>query len=383
MIKLSRDNWLALGLFVVLTVVLAIAAIQEVRSQAVEPPLASFSNQPDGTRALLLWLRALDYRTSAEVQQTFTIPDETELLLLLEPNTLVAEDEWEAIDAWIDEGGVLLVSGRSFGAVFAMERFDFSLDLFEAEDEPASVQSAPLISPAVAVPVQAEPRTYFQSERTDFVTHLAVDERPILVSFEQGEGRVILSATPFPFTNAGLQVEANAELVLNLVSFIGSDGLVWFDEWHHGVRPEVVEGLGPMNWMRQTAVGRSLLFIVSLLFVALVLRGWPFGRPVPLPQDLRRRAPVEYITAMANLNRRAGHRTAVLQDYHDRLKRELGQPYRLDPLLPDIEFVTALAAFNPTLDQQVLLSLLNRLSKKTVSEVELVEIAAETAVWLN
>ncbi|MEM7113340.1 MAG: DUF4350 domain-containing protein [Chloroflexota bacterium] len=383
MSKLSRDNWFAIGLFVVLVIVLAVATIQEVRSQTVDPPLASFSNQPDGARAFWLWLQALDYETSDLVRREFGIPEEAQLMLLLEPQTVVTPNEWEAIDEWVEDGGILLLSGRSFASVFAMEHYDFSLAQFEEEHGEAVAQSTLFHAPSLLSVPETAVRAYFETERTDYVTHVAVDGQPIIISFPQGEGRVMLSTTPFPFTNAGLQKGNNAELVHNLVQPVGPDGLVWFDEWHHGVRPTVSEGLGPWNWLRETAAGRSLLFVAGLVFLVLVLRGRPFGRPVPLPQDISRRAPVEYIAAMANLNRRAGHRTAVLQDYHDRLKRHLGQPYRLDPALTDAEFVAALAKFEPSLAQRDLLHLLHKASKKSVSEVELVEIAAETAVWLD
>jgi hypothetical protein len=100
-----------------------------------------------------------------------------------------------------------------------------------------------------------------------------------------------------------------------------------------------------------------------------------------LPADRARRAPLEYITAIANLNRRAGHRTAVLQDTHDRLKRHLGHRYRLSPDLPDAEFVTQLSEYNPALDAAALRDLLRRLSQTDVGEAEMVRLVAAAARW--
>jgi hypothetical protein len=126
-----------------------------------------------------------------------------------------------------------------------------------------------------------------------------------------------------------------------------------------------------------------LLYVAAIVFVALVLRGRRFGRPVPLPKDITRRAPLEYITAIANLGRRAGHRAAVLRQYHHWLKRGLGQRYRLNPTLPDDEYVTQLAQFNPNLDTTALRNLLARLRWGKVSESEMIQLAAETAKWLK
>jgi len=104
---------------------------------------------------------------------------------------------------------------------------------------------------------------------------------------------------------------------------------------------------------------------------------------VPLQQDTSRRAPLEYITALANLSRRAGHRTAVMQDYHHRLKKRVGHRYRLDPTLTDEEFLTQLADYHPNLDLAALRSLLQRLSAANISESDMVQLAAEVAEWLN
>jgi hypothetical protein len=222
-----------------------------------------------------------------------------------------------------------------------------------------------------------------QLNRDDFVTHVAAGARPSIVSFDQGNGRIILSSASFPFTNLGLQSDGNPELVLNLVSAAGEKGLVWFDEWHHGIRAATVEIVGLDEWLRQSPAGHALLYGALVVFVTLVLQGRGFGRPLPLRQDRTRRAPVEYITAVANLSRRAGHRSAALQDYHRRLKRGLGRRYRLDPTLPDADFVARLAAFSPNLNSEALLDLLQRLSRSQVSEHELVQSAAETADWLD
>jgi hypothetical protein len=104
---------------------------------------------------------------------------------------------------------------------------------------------------------------------------------------------------------------------------------------------------------------------------------------VPLPGEITRRAPLEYISAIANLGRRAGHRRAVLQQYRQRLKRHLGQRYRLDPTLRDPEYVTRLAEYNPGLDAEALRRLLARLQRPNVNESEMIQLAAEVAAWIK
>jgi hypothetical protein len=272
--------------------------------------------------------------------------------------------------------------GDGFNAQQAARHYEFKATYLESSTGSLTAQT-PLLASPPAGPAKVQTRRYFETSRDDFVTHLAIENKPVLVSFEREAGRVILSATPFPFSNAGLKEEGNPALVLNLISAAGQSGLIWFDEWHHGFRANRTEIIGPGNWLRYTPTGRSFLYVAAVIFVAVLLRGRRFGRAVPLPKDMSRRAPLEYITAIANLGRRAGHRAAVLRQYHHWLKRGLGQRYRLNPTLPDGEYVAQLAQFNPNLDATALHNLLTRLRRGNVNENEMIHLAAEVAKWLK
>jgi hypothetical protein len=140
---------------------------------------------------------------------------------------------------------------------------------------------------------------------------------------------------------------------------------------------------GPTNWLRRTPAGRSLIFTALVIFLAIVLNGRRFGRAITPPKIKLRRAPIEHITAIANLNRRAGHRRNTLQKYHHWLKRDLGRRYRLNPTLPDKEYVRQLAAYNPQIDQEALSRLLAELRQSDLRESRLVELAAEAAQWMQ
>ncbi len=377
--KLSRDSWLAIGLVAALALITVLAAAQQTQKAAL-PPLSSASTNPDGARALALWLDDLGYAVRDDADNFFRIPQEAHLLLMLEPS-IVADDEWGTIDKWVKEGGTLVVAGDGFGTALATRHYTFTLDYLD-NPAPALIAQTPLFaSPPLTGAANAQVQAYFETPRRDFVTHLAVGSRPVLVSFDLGQGRVILSAAPYAFSNAGLKASGNPALVLNVISAARSSGAVWFDEWHHGVRPVQAQVVGPEDWLRYTPAGRSLLYVALIIFLALLLRGRRFGRPVPLPTEVTRRAPLEYITAIANLGRRAGHRRAVLRQYHHRLKRQLGQRYRLDPTLRDPEYTARLAEYNPGLEAEALRGLLTRLQKPNVSENEMVQLAAEVAAW--
>jgi len=379
--KLSRDVLLAIGLVVILTLITAVSLYQEAKDEITPPILASFSSEPNGSKALFLWLTELNYQVDNSSQSEFKIPNNTDVVLILEPTQAILETDWQKIDTWINNGGTLLLVGNQVYSNLGFSHFEFTTS--GPINEASFLQTPLLNSPPQISLEQIRTRSHFSSERSDFVTYLAKEGNPIVVSFEQGNGQVFLATTPFLFSNEGLKLTGNPELALNLISAAGRAGRIWFNEWHHGQRGATTEPLGPAAWLRQTPSGRAIMYAAIILLIALLLQGRAFGRPVPLPDDTSRRGPIAYITAMANLNRRAGHRTAVLQDYHQRLKRHLGQRYRLDPTLPDDKFVAQLAEYNPNLEQEALITLLQQLSSKKVSEHDMVQIASQTAEWLK
>jgi hypothetical protein len=108
-----------------------------------------------------------------------------------------------------------------------------------------------------------------------------------------------------------------------------------------------------------------------------------FGQPVPLIQEQLRREPVEFIVAMANLMRRSGHRAEALRYYRAELQRVLAHRYALDPHTPANELARVVAMRDPTIDTAALTSLLQGLSRQSVSEQELVRLVLEVHEWIG
>jgi hypothetical protein len=378
--SLSRDTKLAIGILVVLVIVTVLAAGQREMQQQY-PPLSSLSAAPDGARALKLWLEELGYRVDEVVLSSFLPPEDATILLMLEPQ-FPTEGEVQAIDRWVKAGGTLIAFGEQYSMYVLADHYQFTLS-YTGDQSGAARAGAPLLdSPASVAMDNAPVRAVLRGDRDDFVVLVAYKGEPVVVSFEHGKGRIILGTIPGPFTNAGLKQPGNPELVLNILALARTKGTIWFDEWHHGLRSGDPI-LGPAQFLRRTPVGRSLLFATLAIFLVLFIQGRGFGRPVPLPQETRRRGALEHVTGIANLSRRAAHRSAVMLHYHQQIKRKLGQRYRLDPGMDDREYVEALAGYNRSLDKDALLSLLNRLKRKNISEAEMVHLAAEAATWID
>jgi hypothetical protein len=383
--KLSRDAVLVTIIFAVLVLATIAAAFQEQTTEAGPPPLASTSNDPSGAAALMQWLDRLGYDAHNRVGRSFQIPAGASIVMLLEPTEFILQGDWDHIDSWVEDGGTLIMVGNGLGARAAIEHYDFTPLSAASSGAPLTVQTPLTVFPPIAGTIDARAEAVLRSTRNDFIELLSLPEGPVVVSLDVGQGRVIIGVAPFMFSNAGLKEPGNGEFVLNMVWAARNSGDIWFDEWHHGMRPGSAEDQqsGFTAWLARTPSGQSLLYAGLVIFAAMLLQGVRFGRPVSLLRDRARRAPLEYVTALANLGRRAGHRGWVLAQYHNRLKHGLGRRYRLSPTIDDTEFLTQLHKFDPSIDINALGTLLASLRKRNVSEAEMIQSAAEVSSWLE
>src|SRR5690349_18147433 len=329
--KLNRDSKLVIGILLALIVVTIIATLQ--KGQGPATPYLSTSSAPDGALALKLWLDELGYPAGTTSQTVFEPEKNIKTIFILQPILPISETEWKLIDKWVSNGGLLVLAGDNLETQSAAEHFDFSM-VFAGDQITETAVSFPLLnSPAMTAKIPSQGIRAFTTTRSDFVSLISANGFPLMVSFEQGKGRVILSSTPYFFSNQALKNDSNASLILNLIAFSSQKGSVWFDEWHHGFQTGSIQG--PSQWLQHTPGGHALLFIVAVIFLALLLQGRGFGRPIPLAYEIHRRGPLEHVTAIANLNRKAGHANEVLKQYHHHVKQHLGHRYRIDPSMDD------------------------------------------------
>ena len=378
--NLSRDTKLSIGILILLVLVTIFAAIQN-QTQQEHPKLSSISSAPDGALALKLWVQELHYPVDEQVLANFLPPKNVSILFMLEP-LFPTEDELQALDDWVETGGTLIAIGEQYGMYSLIDHYKFDFRYLSGQNGTPAPGTPLLDSPSAVDLKNAKVQIALQSDRDDFVVLVADKGQPVFVSFEQGKGRVILGTMTESFTNAGLKEAGNPELVLNILALAQTKSAIWFDEWHHGVR-NGEQILGPGEFLRRTPIGRSILFAALIIFIVLFSQGRGFGRPVPLPQEIKRRGALEHITGIANLSRRAAHRSAVMLQYHQQIKRKLGQRYRLDPNMDDREYVDTLAGYNASLEKDELLNLLKRLKQKDISEPEMVHLAAEASEWID
>lgn len=378
-----RDIRLITAAIVTLLLVIGLTTLLQLQNQDDIPFLTSSYGQ-DGTRALYLWLSDLGYEVDAEPVVDYAIPEDTDLIFVLEPTERFSDEHWARLQGFVIDGGTAVIAGQSFPSALLYGRLGF--DTAVHLPNRAHQQHTPLWT--APIPVQlADLRSFsfFEaSETNEFVVHVTADGQPVILSVPLGEGEFILSTTAFPFTNEGLRQPSNDELLLNLLPPRPELSQIWFDEWHHGLQATTESvGGGPAVWIRETAVGQSIFLAATIIFIALVLSGRRLGRPLPLNRRQRRRAPLEYIVAIGNLQRRTGNRQSVTDHYRQRLKQTIGRRYRLDPNLPDQTFVAELERIAPNLDTAGLAELLEKLNRRVNSERELVNLVNDANDWLQ
>jgi len=378
--NLSRNAKLGIGIVLLLVILTAFAALQR-KTAAQYPKLSTISTTPDGALALKLWVKGLKYGVDEAVLTDFAPPKNTSILFMLEP-LFPTDGDMKSVDQWVENGGTLIAIGDQYGMFSLIDHYKFFFNFLPNDTGMPSIGTPLLDSPASLDLKNSKPGVALASDRSDYVVLVSYQNQPVLVSFEQGQGRVILGTLTEAFTNAGLKQAGNPELVLNILARARNKGAVWFDEWHHGVQSGA-QILGPTEFLRRTPMGRALLFITFAVFIAFFLQGRGFGRPIPLPQEIRRRGALEHVTGIANLSRRAAHRPAVMMQYHNQIKRKLGQRYRLDPGMDDEQYVSTLAGYNPSLDKDELLNTLKRLKRRNISETEMVQLAVDAAKWID
>lgn len=364
-----RDLLLVMVLFGVLAGVTVLTYPLLPREEPQPPFPTTHSAAPEGCLALYLWLADLGYDVR-RVEGEFVLPENVDVLFVVGPTWGFERSDARALAVWVDRGHDLVLTPDLFGDEELWNQLYVDRGTRRIEDEEATPVQPVLLDPLVQRVAHGARRGLI-TRGLDYVPVLGSADEPVMLTFTLGQGRVYVLADEFPFTNAGVDQADNARLVLNLVGAPGR--IVAFDEVHHGYQRAQVsleEGLFTQPWGWAVVYG----VVVGVLYLA--LRGRRLGRPVPLARH-QRRTVAEYVSAMAGLFRRAGQRDAVRRHYRREFRRQLAQPYGVDPELDVDEFVQQLSRYRPVAEHQDRLrDLLYRLNRPA-GEADLLRMVQE------
>jgi len=368
---MRRDLLILIGLFALLIAFIALGPAQS--DQAPGQRGTTHASGADGALALFRWLADLGY--AAERLERSAFAPEGDLLFLLTPSEGVSAEEADALLAWVDAGGTLVLAADTPGGGPAAPLLrKLGMRLAPATD--GWVAEATVRQPALGHPplsrVAADTAAVVAADAPDVALLVGAGDEAVLVGQQRGAGYVYVSSTLAPFSNAGLRDADHAALVLNLLRRAPPGGRVLFDEIHHGFVDEPsLRGLllsGPWGW--------AIVYCLIVGAAYLAATGRRFGRPVPLREETARRSSAEYLDSMAGLLRRGGKRAFIGQHYRIALKRRLARPLGLNPALDDAAFAAEVAALRPV-DPAALRELLARLARPDLSEADLLRLVAE------
>ena len=332
---LALAGVLALGLLVVLEPWLT-------TGERGQPIPSMHASGPAGARALALWLNDLGYVVRSTEHRPFELAPTDRLLLQLDPSDDPSEAAVDAILAWVERGGTLVLSAPS------SNRMTDRLGLRIAARGPELAEATPLqpifVAPAAGrVAVATAVDLGLPGPTWTPLLGDPADGRIVAATARRGRGRVVALATARPLTNAGLAQLDDAAFALRLLIDLPAGATVVFDEYHHGLTEHGTLGarlLGePWGW--------ALLYCAGLSFAYLALRGRRFGPIAPELLWPRPRPSAEHAATLAALLREGGQRGWLRDQYLTQLRRALGQRFQVPVDLPSADFGRALAGRRP------------------------------------
>lgn len=326
-------------LLVVFAVLIAVGAIgfllNPAADEANNQPGSTYAEGPDGTLALYRWLGQAGYRPRRIERGPYTIPPDTDALLILEPERDFNEANRDTILDWLRGGGTLLLAEEGVQPSSLLQKLDVALDFGNRYS--AVTVGQPLLTRPPVREVRADGNYILNLDDTPaYTVYLDSDSdtpggnAPIMVGLQVGEGQVFVTTAPRLVSNLNLGRADNAALVLNLLADLPPDAVIAFDEYHHGYvgAGNIGEALLTTNW------GWAVLYGGIVVGLYLVLSGRRFGRVVPLVPPGTRRSSAEQVAAVGGLFRRAGRRRWVVAQYRSTLRSELARISGLDPAAP-------------------------------------------------
>jgi hypothetical protein len=133
-----------------------------------------------------------------------------------------------------------------------------------------------------------------------------VDGKPGALLMSHGSGRVLVTTDPTLLTPRGLRRADNLVFLYNVAALNARAGLVYYDEYHHGLR----SGGGFFDYLRHQNQAWTVVPVLLVLAVGCWAVAVRLGPAMPVPAKARVDA-VDYASALARIYRRAGARRLV------------------------------------------------------------------------
>jgi len=304
------------------------------------------SSAPNGLLALQLWFTEMGYPVQESTGDDFLLPASATFLFIPPTNYRYANAEATALAKWIMDGGTAVIIGLHPGEQHLFEAFGVQ----PAESTPlffTTKQQQPFLPPVGEIELTGAYAGLDLTNAPAAIPLLANDAGQITAAMQRyGEGTIWHFSDHHSFVNEQLRDPAQATLILAMLRNLADGSTIHFDTFHlwEAAKNETFTVRTLQEWLYYTSWGQALLFAFAVTALFLFLQGRRLGPPLPAQAETRRREAAEYVIAMANLARRARHRTMTAEHHKRRLKRALGQRTQIDATVDDVRFIHQLAA---------------------------------------
>ncbi len=178
------------------------------------------------------------------------------------------------------------------------------------------------------------------------VVYLANDEKKLLVDFPFGSGEIVYLADPYIASNGGIGLADNARLATNIVA--SRKGVIAFDEFHQGYGSGDNRMLTYFAGTPVVAIFLQLLFLIGLIFFTQSRR---FARALPAIEP-NRLAKLEYVSAMAELQRRTRAFDLAIENIYTEFRRRTSRLVGVDNFTTPYKELAKLIAERANLNAQ-------------------------------
>jgi hypothetical protein len=290
-----------IGLLLVMTLVAWLSSNQ--KDQGEGSP-SSYNVQRHGGKAAYLLMQQRGYAVERWKQPPAHLPADASgvMLVLAGPESYPHTEEMSGIIRFLMRGGSVLIAGaRPNSFVPQASSEDGDLRVGFAECKPVAPTHL-----TRGGPISQDGDLIWNSAKDQAVVHFVAhskennEDKPVVVSYTLGQGRVIWWASALPLTNAGIRDRGNLDLLLNSV---GDSRRILWDEYYH--EEHEAASAHPSNPAQMWALAQAG-FLGLLVILTFSRRSGPV---VTLVRESRL-SPLEFVETLGSVFHRA-HGTQV------------------------------------------------------------------------
>ena len=282
------DRKILLGAAAVFFIMIGAAFLLVRGTDSSENVPSVYSTASGGCKAAFLLLKESGYHEQTWEQQLRDLPDgKGKTLLLVAPSAYPAQEDKEKLESFLKSGGRLIAAGQFAG---------YYLPTNETAPDPmggTTWKRFPALSPSpitrAARSITLVPQAYWRPG-TGAVGLYGEADKPVVVEYTIGEGRVLWLAAPTPLTNAGLKEEGNLEFLLSAVGTPDQTTIIW-NEYIHGYEHA---GANAKSNRMIAWIALQLSVFAAAILIAYSRR----SGPIWIPEGEVRLSPLEFVRTL-------------------------------------------------------------------------------------